>query len=120
MVIDKQTPYGNIKINDEVILDIVAGEVKECYGVVGLADKSLLRASMEEMLKLDSLNKGIVIKKNKDQYSIDVYVVCAYGTKISEIVSEVQKRVRYALDKALGLKLASCNIYVQSLKEINK
>ncbi|MBO4667363.1 MAG: Asp23/Gls24 family envelope stress response protein, partial [Bacilli bacterium] len=97
MSIEKQTPYGNIKVSDEVILDIVASEVKECYGVVGLADKNLSRFDTEEMLKPDSLKKGIAIKKVNNQYSIDVYIVCAYGTKVSEVLSEVQKRVKYAL-----------------------
>ena len=120
MVVNTKTPYGNIKINDDVIAELIQSSIAECYGVVGLADRSLLREDLETMLKIKSPTRGIVIKSHKNQYDIDVYIACVFGVKISEIVSQVQKRICYVIEKNLGIKLKSCNVYVQVLKEINK
>ena len=42
----------------------------------------------------------------------------AYGMKISEVVLEVQKKVKYMLEKTLDLEFKAVNIYVQAVKLI--
>ncbi len=119
MVIDKTTPYGDITISMEAIAAIAGNAALECYGVVGLANKNSIRNNIEELLKADSYSKGIIVKKSKDTYFVDVYLVIAYGIKITEVVSEVQKKVKYVLEKTFDLNFKAVNIYVQSLKETN-
>lgn len=119
MAIDTKTPYGNLKIDDNVIASIVAQALLECYGVVGLAESNVVRVMQEEKtLKEKDYKKGIRIRKSKNGYSIDVFIACAFGVKISEVVSQVQKKIRYEITKQLGIKLEACNVYVQLLKEI--
>ena len=35
---------------------------------------------------------------------LDVYIVVSYGVKISEVVHEVQTRIKYVLEKSLELE----------------
>lgn len=119
MTIDKATPYGDINISIEAIATIAGNAAIECYGVVGLASKSSIRENIAELLKVDSYSKGIHVLKTKDAYEVDVYVVVAYGLKITEVVSQVQKKVKYVLEKTFDLNFKAINVYVQSLKTIN-
>lgn len=40
----------------------------------------------------------------------------SHGVKISEIVYEVQQRVKYMLEKSLELEFKKVNVYVQDVK----
>ena len=40
----------------------------------------------------------------------------SFGVKISEVVSEVQKKVKYELEKSLDLTFSAVNVYVQGIK----
>ena len=119
MTIDKSTPYGDINISTEAIATIAGNAAIECYGVVGLASKSSIRENIAELLKSDSYAKGVQVIKSKDAYEVDVYIVVAYGVKITETVSQVQKRIKYVLEKTFDLNFKAINVYVQSLKTIN-
>lgn len=119
MTIDKSTPYGDINISTEAIASIAGNAATECYGVVGLSSKSSIRENIAELLKSDSYAKGIHVVKIKEVYEVNVYIVVAYGLKITEIVSEVQKKVKYVLEKTFDLNFKAINVYVQSLKSIN-
>lgn len=119
MVIDKTTPYGDITISMNAIASIAGNAVLECYGVVGLANRDSVRNNIEELLKSDSYAKGIVVKKQKDTYEVNVYIVIAFGIKITEVVCEVQKKVKYVLEKTFDMKFKAINVYVQALKETN-
>jgi len=119
MTIDKSTPYGGINISIEAIATIAGNAATECYGVVGLASKSSIRENIAELLKSDAYSKGVHVLKTKDTYEVDVYIVVAYGLKITEVVSQVQKKVKYVLGKTFDLNFKAINVYVQSLKTIN-
>jgi uncharacterized alkaline shock family protein YloU len=119
MVIDKTTPYGDITISPDAIASIAGNAALECYGVAGLSSKNSLRENIEELLKQDNYKKGVIVNKIKDSYEVDVYIVVAFGIKISEVSSEVQKKVKYVLEKTFDIKFKAINIYVQALKETN-
>lgn len=118
MVIDKSTPYGAINLTNEVIASVAGEAASECYGVVGLASKNSLRENINELLKKDDYVKGVYCTKKKDGYEVEVYIVVAYGVKITEIVSEVQKKVIYVLEKTFQIPFKQVNVFVQDIKEI--
>ena len=47
-----------------------------------------------------------------------MYIIVGYGMKISEIVSEVQKKVKYVLETALDVEVEAINVYVQGVRVI--
>lgn len=118
MDIGKNNQYGAIKVSMDAIASVAGEAASECYGVVGLADKNSLRENINELLKKDDYVKGIYCRKNKKGYEVDVYLVVAYGVKLTEVVSEVQKKVQYVLEKTFALKFSNVNVYVQDVKEI--
>jgi len=120
MGIDKTTPLGAIKISIEAIANVAGEAASSCYGVVGLADKKTLAQGLVALLKPQDYVKGVYChhhRKNKG-YEVDIYIVAAYGVKITEVLSEVQKRIRYELEKTFDIPFEYVNVFVQGVKEI--
>ncbi len=114
MVIDKSAPYGAINISKEAIASVAGEAASSCYGIVSLASSSLFG---EKSLSPEDYAKGVVIRKRKDDYEVDVYVVAAYGVKVTEVLTEVQKNVAYVLKKTFNLPFRAVNVYLRNVEE---
>jgi uncharacterized alkaline shock family protein YloU len=116
MSIFKKNPLGQINISSEAIGQLAASAALSSYGVIGIAEKTLLREPSLTPLKVKDYNKGVFISKSKDAFVVDLYLICAYGVKMTEIITEVQKKVKYDLEKKFTVKFKAVNVYIQSIK----
>ena len=115
MPVNKKNSLGQIKISDNAIATLAGTTVNECYGVVGMISKNYLVDGYSALLKKENYAKGVVIKNERSGIKIDVYVVIGYGVKISEVVIELQKRVKYALENTLNMDVSSVNVHVEGI-----
>jgi uncharacterized alkaline shock family protein YloU len=111
-----KTQYGGIEVSNSAIATIAGNATQECYGVLGLVTKNQLRESIFEFLKVEEYNKGVYVRKSAKGYIVDLYIVCALDVKIPEGISEVQKKVKYTLEKTFKIKFIAVNVYVQDVK----
>lgn len=118
MSIKKESDLGSVQISDEAIAILAGGAVTESYGVVGMASQKMLTDGFYELLKKENYSKGVIVQNTDKGLSVDLYIVVSYGVKISEVVREIQKRVKYTLEKALNMDVASVNVYVQDIKVV--
>lgn len=116
MSIELKTNFGQIDISNEVIATIAGGAAVDCYGIVGMASKQQLKDGLTEILRRENFTRGVVVRQENDEVHIDMYIIVSYGTKISEIAHNVQSKVKYTLDKTVGLAVDSVNIYVQGVR----
>ncbi len=117
-MIEKNTQLGNINFSHEVVAQTAGGAATECYGVVGMASQKMLKDGFYELLKKDNFSRGIITCDGLTGLIVDMYIFVGYGMKISEIVYEVQKRVKYVLEKSLDVRVEAVNVYVQGIKII--
>jgi uncharacterized alkaline shock family protein YloU len=55
--------------------------------------------------------------KKIQRVAVDVYIIIAYGTKISEVCRNVQDKVKYNLGvQCWGMAANSVNVFVQGVK----
>lgn len=118
MSISKSTQFGNINISIEAIASLAGGVVSECYGVVGMASQKAIQDGIAELLKKENYSKGVIVRETDGTLELDLYIVVCHGVKISEVVKEVQKKVKYVLEKSLELEFSAVNIYVQGVRVI--
>ncbi len=116
MSVEKNNHYGLINISIEAIATLAGSAVTECYGVVGMASQKVFKDGLAELLKKENYSKGIVVRLKDDILELDVYIIVGYGVKISEVVQEVQKKVKYELERSLELEFQAINVYVQGVK----
>jgi uncharacterized alkaline shock family protein YloU len=119
MTVEISTQLGQIDVAVEVIETLAGGAAMDCYGLVGMASQKQLKDGFAELLRRDNLSKGVVVHEDKDGVHIDMYIIVSYGTKISEVAHNVQSKVKYTLDQALGLHVSSVNIFVQGVRVTN-
>ena len=119
MSVTRNTKYGDINISMDAITSLAGGVVTECYGVVGMASQKLLKDGLAELLKKENYSKGVVVKEKDGTLSLDLYIIVSHGMKISEVVKEVQKRVKHVMEKTLNVEIEAVNIYVQGVKVLD-
>ena len=119
MTVKINTKDGQIELSDDVIATVVGGSATEIFGVVGMASKSALKDNFQALLRKENYAKGVVVKSTDSGISVDVYTVMSYGVKISEVVYEVQKKVKYVLETTLDIDVEAVNVFVQSVRVID-
>jgi len=120
MSIELNNEFGHIDISTDVLAQIAGGAAIECYGIVGMASKHQIRDGLTDILRKENFAKGVVIRQQDEDLHIDMYIIVSYGTKISEVAYQVQSKVKYTVDKTLGMSVKSVNIFVQGVRVANE
>lgn len=118
MPIKKENEFGKISINEEAIAQLCGAVVTQSYGIVGVASQQVFRDGLAQLLNKENYSKGVIVKKGEYGLEIDVYVILAYGIRVSEVINELQNRLFYELDRSLQQDVAKVNVYVQQIKKI--
>jgi uncharacterized alkaline shock family protein YloU len=111
----EQTTLGRIEISPVAIGTIASESVLECYGVVGMASRSLI-GGLAQLLRPERARRGVEVRVDGERIVVDLYVIVEYGTRISEVAHGIMNRVKYRLEKALGVPVAEVNVHVQGLR----
>lgn len=107
--------YGNIIINEEVIAQISGMTAMECYGIVGMAARNV-KDGIVQLLKGESLTRGIAVRLNDNKASIDLHIIVEYGTKISAVADNLMSTVKYKVKDALGIEVESIRIFIEGVR----
>jgi uncharacterized alkaline shock family protein YloU len=119
MSIEMKTKFGQIDITNDVIAMIAGGAAIDCYGIVGMASKNQIKDGLTDILRKENFTRGVIVRQEEEEVHIDMYIIVSYGTKISEIAHNVQSKVKYTLNKTVGLAVDSVNIFVQGVRVTN-
>jgi uncharacterized alkaline shock family protein YloU len=111
----EHTQLGKIEISPAAVAALASQAVLTCYGVVGMSSPSL-RHGLAEILGRENYRRGVQARLVNDEIVIDLYVVLEYGTRISEVAQNIMHNVKYAVEHALGIPVASVNVHVQGLR----
>ena len=119
MAVNKNTKLGKINIASKAIATVVANAALECYGVVGLAKRGGIKDRIDAIVSKDEYTQGVSIFQSASSVSISLYLVVSLGVKVTEVLNEVQKKVRYVTSKTFDLKINKVNVYAVSLRKID-
>ena len=107
---------GTIDISPDAIAMVAGIAAMECYGVVGMASRSVQDGIAELLHSRDNLTKGIEVSADRDDVTISLYVIVEYGTRIKEVARNVVERVRYTVQSQMGLAVSQVNVIVQGIR----
>lgn len=105
---------GRVEVSPAAIASIVNHAVRQCYGVVGMANKNLADG-IAHLLSRES-RQGIDVKIEGKGIEIDVYVIVEYGMRISAVANSVKNTSTFHVEKALGMPVKAVNVFVQGLR----
>lgn len=107
--------YGTISIENEVIARIAGVEATNCYGIVGMAAKSV-KDGLVHLLKLESLTKGVRLSVGEEGLVIELHIIVEYGTNITAIADSLISNVKYQVEASTGIRVELINIHVEGVR----
>ncbi len=109
---------GIIEIDEEVIAQISGITATECYGIVGMAARSV-KDGIVRLLMRDNITKGVLVSIDGEYVDIEFHIIVEYGTKISAVTDNLMGTIRYMLKDMLGLKVGVIKIFVEGVRVDN-
>ena len=106
---------GELVIPNEVIAQIVGLTVLECYGVVGMAARSLTQG-VAGLLSRERIDQGVAVRREGDALGIDLYVIVEYGLNLAEVASTVRNRVAYEVGRLTGLPVRAVEVHIDDVR----
>lgn len=106
---------GKTNISNEVLSKIAGVAAMECCGVVGMSPRNI-KDGIAELLRRENINKGIEVNIENDIVNFDLYIIVAYGIRISEVAQIIQETVKFNVENMSGLKVGQINIHVQGVR----
>lgn len=110
-----KTGYGSIEIAREALAAIVGAAAVRCYGIAGMAPRSL-RQEVTELLKKENIGQGVEVRIEGNEVKVDLWVVVCYGVKIVEVAHNVMETVRYEIEKMTGFQAVEVNVNVVGIR----
>ena len=107
--------YGSITIENEVVARIAGMAAMDCYGIVGMAAKNI-KDGLVQLLKMESLTKGVHLNISNDSIVIDLHIIVEYGTNISAIADSIVSTVKYRVEENIGLPVTKVNIFIEDVR----
>ena len=107
--------FGMITINSEVVRRIAGLAAMECYGVVGMAAKSM-RDGLVHLLGMQNMTRGLKLAVVEGALNIELNIIAEYGTNIVAICESLMSAVKYRVEETCGLTVGRVNVFVEGLR----
>ena len=114
-MIRHEKEHGSINVNTNVYTEIVGVAVSNCFGVKGMAARSV-KDGVYHLLRKESAGKGVRVVFNEDgTISIDLHIMVDNGVNLSAVGASIISEVRYVVAKCTGTEVRAVNVYIDSM-----
>lgn len=110
-----KTELGTITIDNEVIARIAGLAAMDCYGIVGMAARSV-KDGLVRLLKIETLTRGVVLSINENLLTIRLHIIVEYGTNIPAIANSLTDTVKYKVFEYTGLNVGKIEVFVDGIR----
>ena len=109
------TEHGEITISDAVFTTITGAAATNCFGVKGMAQRSMTDG-LVHLLRPEAMSKGVNVIYNEDEsISIELHIIVENGVNIPAVCRSIMNEVRYVVNKNTGAEVKAVNVCVDSV-----
>ena len=112
--IQDDNSMGEVKIADDVVAVIAGLAASEVDGVASMAGG--LTNEINSRLGMKNLSKGVKVDVLEGVVTVSIALNLKYNYNIMEVSSQVQKKVKTAVENMTGLEVADVNIKVAGME----
>ena len=106
---------GSVNVSTSVYTDIAGTVASNCFGVKGMAARSV-KDGVYHLLRKESMSKGVNVTLHEDEsISIDLHIIVLSGVNLPTLASSIISRVRYEVSKYTGTEVREVNVFVDSM-----
>jgi len=107
--------HGLIAVNTDVYTNIAGRAASSCFGVRGMAVRSMTDG-LVHLLRKEAMGKGVKVNFCEDgSITIDLHIIVNRGVNIAAIGESITNEVKYQVEKSTGTTVQSVNVYVDSI-----
>ena len=106
---------GTVCVSTSVYTDIAGTAASNCFGVKGMAARSV-KDGVYHLLRKESMSKGVkVLVNDDDTITIDLHIMVDNGVNLATLGSSIISQVRYEVTKYTGTQVRAVNVYIDSM-----
>ena len=106
---------GSVVVSTNVYTDIAGTAASNCFGVKGMAARSV-KDGVYHLLRKDSMGKGVRVEFHEDDsISIDLHIMVDSGVNLGAVGESIISEVRYVVTKTTGTPVRAVNVYIDSI-----
>ena len=106
---------GSVNVSSSVYTDIAGTVATNCFGVKGMAARSV-KDGVYHLLRKESMSKGVNVTIHEDEtISIDLHIIVDNGVNLTTLGESIISRVRYEVNKYTGTQVRAVNVYIDSM-----
>ena len=114
-MIRHENESGNVNVSTGVYTDIAGTAAINCFGVKGMAARSV-SDGVYHLLRKESVAKGVRVDFHEDgTISIDLHIVVDNGVNLGAVGASIISEVRYVVQKTTGTQVRAVNVYVDAM-----
>ena len=114
-MIRHETENGTVNVSTSVYTEIVGTAVSNCFGVKGMAARSVTDG-VYHLLRKESVGKGVLVNFNEDgTISVDLHIIVDNGVNLNAVGNAIIDEVRYMVQKCTGTEVRAVNVYIDSM-----
>ena len=106
---------GSVNVSTSVYTDIAGTAASNCFGVKGMAARSV-KDGVYHLLRKESASKGVNVTFHEDDtISIDLHIIVDNGVNLTAVGASIISEVRYVVSKCTGTEVRAVNVYIDSM-----
>ena len=114
-MIRHENENGSVNVSTNVYTDIAGNAATMCFGVKGMAARSV-KDGVFHLLRKESMDKGVRVEFHEDDtISIDLHIIVDDGVNLSAVGASIISEVRYVVTKCTGTQVRAVNVYIDSM-----
>ena len=114
-MIRHDTEQGSVNISTSVYVDIAGVAASNCFGVKGMAARSVTDG-VYHLLRKESMGKGVRVTFHEDDtISIDLHIMVDHGVNLNAVGQSIISEVRYVVQNCTGTQVRAVNVYIDSM-----
>lgn len=114
-MITHENENGKVCVSTNVYTDIAGTAASNCFGVKGMAARSV-KDGVYHLLRKESASKGVRVDFHEDgTISIDLHIMVEHGVNLTAVGSSIISEVRYVVTSTTGTEVRDVNVYIDSI-----
>ena len=114
-MIRHENENGSVNVSTSAYTDIVGTAVINCFGVKGMAYRSMTDG-LVHLLRREAMSKGVrIIPHEEGDISIELHIVVEHGVNIAAVCRSIINQVRYMVSENTGANIRSVDVCVDSM-----
>ena len=114
-MIQHNNDKGSVTVSAAVYTEIAGTDATNCFGVKGMAARSV-QDGLFHLLRKESSGKGVLVEFHDDNtITIDLHIIVDHGVNLQAVGASIISEVRYVVNKCTGTDVRAVNVYIDSM-----